>query len=246
MICNAVPIDEWSLSGFLGRFRGEARATPYVGKIIGSDRADEVMALARRVTGQIEDKTTFRPLGREELETFFGDRGRVLGILAEGRLIAYGLLAFPGLSGDNIGRLLALPEKSLQAVAQLESSAVDPDWRGNGLQDLVIRHRMRFALDMEFSQAMGHVSPNNPISLVNVLRCGLGIRALAERRPGYPRFICHCDQSRPVGPYLDHQSRTLEDLGAIAELLREGFHGIAFDPTTGQLHLAQPDGAAGL
>jgi len=54
----------------------------------------------------------------------------VIGIFTDDGLIAYNVLYFPGVDGDNFGTDIALPSDELDKVVHLETVAVHPAFRG--------------------------------------------------------------------------------------------------------------------
>jgi hypothetical protein len=224
------PHNPWTVDGILLKKTGEAAHIPFLARIVDPSEIGMVRNLARSVAEWVPDKTVFRALPDAEFENFFSDFGCAVGVFAEDRLVAYGLLSFPGSEGDNIGALLELRREDLSLVAQLESSAVHPDYQGNGLQETIIRYRMDYASHAGYRHAVGHVSPRNPVSLSNVLGCRLFGKRLAERKPGYLRFICHNDMSRQDilvdGTVIDI---ALDDLAAQERALAEGLWAYHFD-----------------
>ena len=224
------PQNPWTVDGILRKKAGVATRTPFMARLVDPTEIGMVRNLARLVAEWVPDKTVFRALPDEEFDSFFAGEGCAVGVFAEGLLLAYGLLSFPGSDGDNIGRLLGLGREQLAMVAQLESSAVHPDYQGNGLQETIIRYRMDYARHAGFLHAVGHVSPRNPISLANVLECGLYGKRLAERKPGYLRFICHREMMSP-GKLIEGSGReiSLDNLAAQEGALAEGLWAYHFD-----------------
>jgi GNAT superfamily N-acetyltransferase len=228
------PHNPWTVDGVLRKRAGVATQIPYLARLVDPAEVEMVRNLSRLVAEWVPDKTVFRALPDAEFDGFFTGSGCVVGVFAEARLVAYGLLSFPGAEGDNIGRLVGLAGEDLEAVAQLESSAVHPDYHGNGLQETIIRYRMDYAHHAGYRHAVGHVSPRNPVSLSNVLECGLFGKRLAERKPGYLRFICHREMMAP-GTLVEGSRREfpLSNLAAQEGALTDGLWAHRFDKASG-------------
>lgn len=257
-------LPDWELTGILRKFQGKTAEIEFTTRLLNRDELGDVRALAQAIAEWVPDKSVFRVLTDREYDVFFGETGCIVGIFIETRLVAYGLLAFPGHAptlhsplarmgersthepGDNLGALLGLPAADLAQVAQLESSAVHPDVHGNGLQERIIRFRLNYAHHAGLIHAVGHVSPHNPVSLSNVLECGLFAKKLAERKPGLLRFICHRRLDLPRETDLsrwrdnpDSQALPLDDLPKIAQALAQGLWAYSFDRPENRLYLGR-------
>lgn len=203
-----------------------AREIPYELRVAGWADIGAVYDLHLAIARQMGDGELYHVFPRQAFEDNARDNGRIIGVFTEDRVIAYGLLSFPGHGPDNMGRAIGLPEPELDLVASLESSGVDPRFQGNGLQARVITFRMQLAAALGYRHRLGYASPKNVHSLVNVFGCKLRARRLMERWPGALRLICHNDADADPNvvresvrdcPVSDlAQQRALLDLGCWA------------------------------
>ncbi|OPY54286.1 MAG: hypothetical protein A4E49_01105 [Methanosaeta sp. PtaU1.Bin112] len=115
----------------------------------------------------------------------------VLGVTAGEKLIAFSIIAIPGLSDENLGKDINLPKDELVNVAHLQAAAVHPGYRGNGLQRKLTFAHLHVISEIGYNHACCTVSPKNPVSLGNYLYCGLKIEWLCPKRNGWWRFILH-------------------------------------------------------
>lgn len=123
-------------------------------------------------------------------------------ILMEERAIAYkavekenGKIAgiftviFPGILEENLGNDIGLNREELEKVAHMESAAILPIYRGNGLQ----YHLMQAAeIDLAkkgYHYLMCTIHPDNKFSKDNVMRQGYRIVKTTEKYGGYMRHI---------------------------------------------------------
>lgn len=163
-----------------------------------------------------------------------------IGIFAREELVAYSILRIPGCCGqaepDNLGRDINLPQKDLKKVAHLQAIAVHPSYRGNGLQKRLARAHLRVAEDLGYLHICCTVSPSNPISLANMLSCGLLVEALHPKFKGWWRFILHKDLKKPH-PFLaagseggaEQTAISITDLEGQMSLLQKGFKGFKIE-----------------
>lgn len=167
-----------------------------------------------------------KPEEKKFFEELLGGRGRLIGIEDDDRLVAYGVLQHDLHADDNPREQLGvLPGAELLKLA---GSGVDHRYRGKGLQRFLIEERIALAGDCALTFATA--APLNSQSWINLLSCGLTVRALQYRYGGYPRFLMARsgaalsdslpDQSQPG---LDIAS---DDLTRQSELLSKGWRGI--------------------
>ena len=109
--------------------------------------------------------------GREQLASFF-------------------LVDFPGLAQKNLGHYIGLGQEDLLRVAHMDSVAILPEFRGHGLQQLLIRKAEAFLrAETEYRILMATVHPDNIYSLRNVKELGYEVAAEADMYGGYHRYI---------------------------------------------------------
>jgi len=137
-----------------------------------------------------------------ETDAFFADHmariGRILGLFAEERLIAYGVLGLPGTGNpslaDDLGWAAERPR-----VAHIDGISVRPEWRGNRLQRVLTAWRLREAAAVGRTLVITTVAPGNAASLCNILAEGLTIRALRQKYGGW-RYLMARDLTGPLAP----------------------------------------------
>lgn len=101
---------------------------------------------------------------------------------------AYVSAEYPGQDPRNYGHDLGVPAGELEAWANLDTTVVHPDYRGNGLQQRMIRLAEQ-ALRPGIRGIACTVSPHNPHSLANVLACGYTEACRKEKYGGYLRVV---------------------------------------------------------
>ncbi len=126
-----------------------------------------------------------------DVEQWCRTSARQFGLLVEdnGRMAAFLLAGFPGLSEDNLGRDWGLADGDLTGVAHLESVVVAPPYRGGGLQRRLVSVAETEALRRGAHHAACTVDPRNRWSLDNFTRLGYQIMARQQKYGGHDRFI---------------------------------------------------------
>jgi GNAT superfamily N-acetyltransferase len=217
--------------GVLSRRGGRpCRPVPFTGRMLGAADVDDVIALHHVACLGVPREVLAR-----ESDAFFAAHveriGRILGLYAEGKLIAYGVLGLPGSHDASFADELGLPAAVRARAANIDGVSVTPEWRGNGLHQLLIAWRLQWAVGAGRTVALSTVAPANLPSLRNLLAEGLTIRAIRQKFGG-TRYIVRRDLDRPRPEIprrgrwipvkdLETQSAALER-GDLGWTLREG------------------------
>ncbi len=208
--------------GLLTRREGRpCSPVAFSGRALGAAEVVEVIALHHVVRSGVP-----REALAHETDAFFAAHvegiGRILGLFAENRLIAYGVLGLPGPGDASFADELALQTADRLRAANIDGVSVAPEWRGNGLHRLLIACRLQWALAAGRTIALSTVAPANLPSLRNLLAEGLTIRAIRHKFGGI-RYVVRRDLERPA-PVIPQRGRwiPIEDLEAQAAALEGG------------------------
>lgn len=107
----------------------------------------------------------------------------------ERRVVGFLIIKFPGLSEENLGRLLEYPEEKLMQVAHMDSAAVLPEARGRKLQSLFLQQAERELAGTQYRYFMATVHPDNRYSLQNLLGCGYRVIKTVRKYGGLLRHL---------------------------------------------------------
>lgn len=190
---------------------------------LGPADVPAVEALHRRALATLGDPDWVRPEDAAFFAAVLGPDGFGLGIEADGRLVAYGLVQ-TRLEAEDIA---ALPWPDERPAAKLCGAAVDPDWRGRGLQAALAAERLRQGRARGFGRFFATAAPGNPASWVSLLRVGMQVAALGPRYGGVLRYTLVTDERVPEGPAI---AIPLADEAAQAARLALGWRGTALRP----------------
>lgn len=218
------------------------RMEPYALKTLGINDLNDIERLQKKVYNHLDVKEILVMDSLETMEEDLKNGGMVIGAVnGSGQLIAYRFISFPGFGEHNLGRDIGFKQNQLIKSAHLETTVVDPSYRGNGLQGETLKVAIPLIQEQGFDQLLCTVSPKNPYSLYNIMSNGLNIRALKLKYPdeeapkGKWRFILHRDlASGQNGNILEKyhvemsnflKQRHLLDLGFIGNrLVKENEH----------------------
>ncbi len=139
-----------------------------------------------------EKRHTFVLLTKEELTeslaedfcvTVWASRGKARhDAQEEAVLAAFSLVVLNRITDRNLGTYLGYDREQLLRTVTYDTTFVHPDFRGFGLQRIIIGIKSDEALRRGASQALATVSPDNAQSMANTLAMGFEV---AERRPMY-------------------------------------------------------------
>ncbi|HJC47815.1 MAG TPA: GNAT family N-acetyltransferase [Candidatus Lachnoclostridium pullistercoris] len=151
----------------------------------------EILEVMRGAEAGLPCRDWYVTDGEEFFEAHMGEEGFVLTARdgESSRLAGFLAVRIPGLAEDNLGRFLGLEEEELKKTAHMESAAVAPLFRGNGLQGRMMAEAERMLKERGFDRLMGTVHPENRYSRNHFLRLGYRTAARARMYGGLPREI---------------------------------------------------------
>ena len=124
----------------------------------------------------------------ETLTPCFNEPSVVLGVFHLEKLVAFGILYYAGKTEENLAKDIDEVE-SLTDNANLKLTIVRPNYRGNGLQRLLILELEKYAKKSGFTYLSTTVSPNNPWSLTNCKKCGYKEVKILQKYGGLTRVL---------------------------------------------------------
>ncbi len=184
-----------------------------------------ILNLQELIARYLPSPEIFRLHDADYFSTLFKSERSVIGVIADGNLIAYSLIFVPGKEGENLGRDVGLPEEELERVAHLQASVVHPAYRGNGLQKRMGAAHLRVIKEMGFEHVLCTVSPKNPFSLRNIFSNGFVIRGLKPKFEGAWRYIMYRNLLHAIGFHCETVSTRGSDIEGQVDLLSRGYMG---------------------
>jgi ribosomal protein S18 acetylase RimI-like enzyme len=194
-----------------------AQAAP-LWRALGPADVPAVDALHRRALGTLDDHGWVRAEETAFFAAVLGPDGFGLGVEAAGRLVAYGLVQTRLEAED----LAALPWPGMPEAAKLCGAAVDPQWRGRGLQAALAAERLRRGRALGFSRFFATAAPGNVASWVSLLHAGMQVAVLGPRYGGLLRYTLVADGCVPEG---EAKLVPLADEAGQAACLADGWRG---------------------
>ena len=109
-------------------------------------------------------------------------------VAEEGDLAGMLVVRFPFLAADHLGRDLNWSDDLLLQACHIETLAVHPRYRGQGLQRALLL-AAELELDALYTHLLATVAPANAASLRNFIRMGYGVVAEEAKYGGHERYI---------------------------------------------------------
>lgn len=220
------------MNGFTDHALGQLRWRP-----LRPDDLAEMHALHLRSIAGLPPALV-KPESRAFLQGLLEGRGRVDGAFHHEALVAYGVLQHDLLPADDPRPVLGLAPG--RPVRKLAGAAVDPAWRGQGLQRMLIQRRMARA---EGAVLFATAAPGNIASWRSLTACGFAVRALQYRYGGHARYLLAYvpGECWVPGDGLA-QEWPLDTIPAQEQLLAQGWRGVSPGRVPGSLRLVRQAG----
>ncbi|MFX3631263.1 MAG: N-acetyltransferase family protein [Candidatus Pristimantibacillus sp.] len=155
----------------------------------------EILSLMIDIIARLPFQDFFAMDDEDYLLELINGKGEVYGAFNNGELVAYSVLAFPGVSESNLGTEFGLLEKELPFVAALDSTVVHESVRGLGLQRFFHELRENRAKEKGCLYLYSTVHPQNYTSINNLEAAGF---TLQFTRPMYGGKNRHCYSKRLI------------------------------------------------
>ncbi|MGL5415802.1 MAG: GNAT family N-acetyltransferase [Clostridium sp.] len=142
-------------------------------RFLNEEDLDQVMELQELIMEWLDNSELYSGSERDHFTHFLGEKGRAIGCFnKDGKLIGMGVYAKHGLDEHNYGYDIDLDNEELLKTAQIESTIVHKDYRGNKLQNIICRIIENLAIEDSMNRVMATVSPVNPYSLNTFINNG--------------------------------------------------------------------------
>ncbi len=194
---------------------------------VGIDHLESILRLQEIVRLDLPCPEIFRIDPEAYLRRQFVRRESVIAVFCNDRIIAYSIVSFPGKDADHFGRDLGMGEADLGRCAHLETTAVHPHYRGNGLQRKLCGHHLDVLKDLGFLHVCCTTSPQNYHSIRNLFFHDFCVGALKPKFGGLLRYVLHKELGAPARSWKDVRNVPSGDLEAQQQLLRDGFYGFS-------------------
>ena len=150
-----------------------------------------VIQLLQQVRENMERKDWFYLDPPEEVRELMEEGRMELWVAMDGSRMAGALsVVYPGLGAHNYGYDLDMEADALMKVVCMESAAVHPDYRGMGIQKLLLERAEAQLTGNGERYLMGTIHPENVFSLNNALKQGDQICRTIEKYGSVRHLVC--------------------------------------------------------
>lgn len=231
----------------VSRAEGQKKEKEYQMLMLDDSKLDDVMKLQDLIYSNLRDKDIFATDTKEDYLKDMKQGGFVLGVYVDNELISYRYVSFPGLTEKNLGLDLGMPPEVLLHSANLETTVVHPDFRGNKLQKMTLDFAVELIKEKGYYHVFSTVSPKNVFSLANVMSAELKVKGLKKKYGQMPdnsdgkwRFILHRDlQEEVCAEYSKLITLSLTDFHSQVKALNGGYIGHEVDKTDQKIVYAE-------
>ena len=182
----------------------------------------QVVQLQNKVIEQLEDPSVLQALTTEEYEHIFSEEGLIIGCFVKEQLIAIRAMIFPPLEEEYLGEHARIPVDERHLIMYQEISFVDPDYTGNGIQQLLAEVIVEQVDQTRVRYMCATVQPTNIPSLLDKFRQGFVATAMGEIYPDKLRFVFVKDVRQSYA-FTETFSCKMSDLFTVEEALAKGF-----------------------
>ena len=143
-----------------------------------ADDLEGFIQLLRHVKEAMTNPEWFYLDSPEEVREMFADGTMDLWVAMDGERLAGAFdVLYPGLQSFNYGYTVGMAQEELLKVVNMDTAAVHPDYRGQGLQRKLMAYAEKALAEGGERILMCTVHPDNRYSLQNVLSQGYQIAA---------------------------------------------------------------------
>ncbi len=164
-------------------------------RLLGAADFAAVRALQEAIAREV-DEAIYTPSSAENIECVLRD-GIGIGCFDGEALIAFlAARVPPHIEDDAYGRLLGWDEEDVGRSVEVDDVVVAPDYRGSGLQELLLRQLEAVSVDEGYWHILTTIAPENAPSLDNAYRLRYQPEKRATLFGGVTRLILH----KAIGP----------------------------------------------
>ncbi len=220
-----------SSSGTLRQRLGGAktRRLSYKLTCLSERHLPQIMELQEVIVQHLPSKELLKTFSYDFMKQHLGDRGFILGVLVQGRLVAFRNVYFPAPTEKewNLGIDVGLSEEELPHVANLQMVCVHPDFRGNGIALKMNKAALEILREIKtYYHICATVSPDNIWNIPVLLASGFSITKVKTKYGGKIRYIAYQDLRKPLSfRASDFKLVKLDDLSTQKKLMDMGFYG---------------------
>ena len=219
--------------GYLFKNRHESNEREeFTMRLISTESLEKVVDLEDKIYEGLPNKEILFVDSYEDIYNDLLIGAKIIGVFNSlNELIAYRYVSFPKMDRRNLGCDIKLPINELDRVCQLETTVVDPPYRGNNLQSITLGLMIPIVKAEGYKHLVCTISPLNYHSVNNIMKHGLKVKDLKKKyatdgNDGIWRYILHGTTSdSSYGKIIDTVNSNMDDLEKQISLMENGYIG---------------------
>ena len=179
----------------------------------------------KEVLQVLDHPDSLSSLSENEYEYILTGGGKMVGVFADGWLVAFRALLVPGDDEEHLGSDVGLERNELESVIYQEISNVSPRYRGYQLQKTMAMVLMEQLKKDEYKYVCATVAPFNIASLKDKFSQQMEIAALKQKYGGLLRYVFVKHLHEKGSEWKAEQDVPMQDTKTQQKLLEEGWRG---------------------
>ena len=190
---------------------------------------EAILELQEKVIASLTVASFLQPLSEEEFLFILNGNGTMIGAFHEERLIAFRAMLEPEIDEHHLGRDAGLTESELSSVLYSEVTNVDPDYRGNKLQQILGELLLEDIDKKRYRYLFTTVAPFNIASLKDKFALGMHIISLEKKYGNLLRYTLMKDLRGPKQTGTLTVQSDMSDVSKQQSLLEDGWIGVGLE-----------------
>lgn len=160
-------------------------------KLLDLTYVDKIMEIQQKIYDGLENKNFYSCSDKEEFVDTLNGKGKILGCvsLENNELIAMGVYIEYGYEDHNYGYDIEIKGEELLRVAQIESTVVLDEYRGNKLQKIMCENIEQMGIDAGMKYMCATAAPDNKFSVNTFENLGYSVVADKLKYGGLRRYV---------------------------------------------------------
>lgn len=186
---------------------------------------DAILHVQKEVLHVLDNPSSLSSLSKKEYEYILAGGGKMVGVFADGWLVAFRALLVPGADEEHLGSDVGLDPNELESVIYQEISNVSPRYRGHRLQKIMAEVLMEQLKKEDYKYVCATVAPFNIASLKDKFAQQMEIAALKKKYGGLLRYVFVKHLHKEGKEWEVEQFIPMQDTKSQQKLLEDGWRG---------------------
>jgi len=150
---------------------------------------DLIQDIMDEITAGMSDSAHFVGSDRDYIMSHIEESGVTYLLTDDRRVMGFIIIDYPDKAEHNLGLDIDLAATDLAGVVHMDTIVVLPEFRGQGLQRVMLEYGEIQMKECGYKHLMGTVHPDNIASLKSFIGCGYVIEKTKVKYDGYLRHI---------------------------------------------------------